>query len=209
MITMKWKANSIISKINIMSKKQILILFVAIISMNASAQIKTATVNSNELVMSMPETKALQAKIQEKSAELSKQLETMYKQYETKMAELKGINPQKMTAIEEAKVAELQDLQKRIEKFEQSAQKEVQQMEQTLSVPILEKAKKMIEQVAAERGYSHVFDVSAGGMIVFPKGDDITDATKTKMGIPLTPANANGAAPVSKTATPSISAPKK
>ena len=209
MITMKWKANSIISKINIMSKKQILILLVAIISMNASAQMKTATVNSNELVMSMPETKALQAKIQEKSAELSKQLETMYKQYETKMAELKGINPQKMTAIEEAKVAELQDLQKRIEKFEQSAQKEVQQMEQTLSVPILEKAKKMIEQVAAERGYSHVFDVSAGGMIVFPKGDDITDATKTKMGIPLTPANANGAAPVSKTATPSISAPKK
>ena len=209
MITTKWKMNSIISKINIMSKKQILILFVAIISMNASAQIKTATVNSNELVMSMPETKALQAKIQEKSAELSKQLETMYKQYETKMAELKGINPQKMTAIEEAKVAELQDLQKRIEKFEQSAQKEVQQMEQTLSVPILEKAKKMIEQVAAERGYSHVFDVSAGGMIVFPKGDDITDATKTKMGIPLTPANANGAAPVSKTATPSISAPKK
>ena len=209
MITTKWKMNSIISKINIMSKKQILILFVAIISMNASAQMKTATVNSNELVMSMPETKALQAKIQEKSAELSKQLETMYKQYETKMAELKGINPQKMTAIEEAKVAELQDLQKRIEKFEQSAQKEVQQMEQTLSVPILEKAKKMIEQVAAERGYSHVFDVSAGGMIVFPKGDDITDATKTKMGIPLTPANANGAAPVSKTATPSISAPKK
>ena len=45
MITMKWKANSIISKINIMSKKQILILFVAIISMNASAQMKTATVN--------------------------------------------------------------------------------------------------------------------------------------------------------------------
>ena len=209
MITTKWKMNSIISKINIMSKKQILILLVAIISMNASAQMKTATVNSNELVMSMPETKVLQAKIQEKSAELSKQLETMYKQYETKMAELKGINPQKMTAIEEAKVAELQDLQKRIEKFEQSAQKEVQQMEQTLSVPILEKAKKMIEQVAAERGYSHVFDVSAGGMIVFPKGDDITDATKTKMGIPLTPANANGAAPVSKTATPSISAPKK
>ena len=209
MITTKWKMNSIISKINIMSKKQILILLVAIISMNASAQMKTATVNSNELVMSMPETKALQAKIQEKSAELSKQLETMYKQYETKMAELKGINPQKMTAIEEAKVAELQDLQKRIEKFEQSAQKEVQQMEQTLSVPILEKAKKMIEQVAAERGYSHVFDVSAGGMIVFPKGDDITDATKTKMGIPLTPANANGAAPATKATTPAISAPKK
>lgn len=95
-------------------KKQILILLAGFITITASAQVKTATVNSNELVMSMPETKALQAKIQEKSAELSKQLETMYKQYETKMAELKGINPQKMTAIEEAKVAELQDLQKEL-----------------------------------------------------------------------------------------------
>jgi len=190
-------------------KKQLLILLTTLVSLAASAQMKTATVNSNELVMSMPETKSLQAKIQEKSGELSKQLETMYKQYETKMTELKGVNPQKMTAIEEAKVAELQDLQKRIEKFEQSAQKEVQQMEQTLSVPILEKAKKMIEQVATEKGYTHVFDVSAGGMIVFPKGDDITDATKTKMGIPLTPANAapatmgGGSAPA-----PSV-APKK
>jgi outer membrane protein len=190
-------------------KKTILILLAAFISMTASAQMKTATVNSNELVMSMPETKALQAKIQEKSAELSKQLETMYKQYETKMAELKGINPQKMTAIEEAKVAELQDLQKRIEKFEQSAQKEVQQMEQTLSVPILEKAKKMIEQVASERGYTHVFDVSAGGMIVFPKGDDITDATKTKMGIALTPANATPAPTGSAPAGMPSMAPKK
>ena len=52
-------------------KKTILILLTAFITLTASAQMKTATVNSNELVMSMPETKALQAKIQEKSAELS------------------------------------------------------------------------------------------------------------------------------------------
>jgi len=167
-------------------KKSFLSLIVLLgVSVMASAQ-KMATVNSSDLVMNMPETKALQAKVQEKSGELSKQLEGMYKQFEGKAAELKGVNPQKMNAIEEAKMNELQDLQKRIEKFEQSAQKEVQQLEQTLSVPILEKAKKMIEQVAAEKGYSHVFDVSAGGLIIFPKGDDITDATKTKMGIPLT-----------------------
>lgn len=147
---------------------------------------KMATVNSSEVVMNMPETKALQAKVQEKSTELSKQLEGMYKQFEGKAAEMKGVNPQKMNAIEEAKMTELQDLQKRIEKFEQTAQKEVQQLEQTLSIPILEKAKKVIEAVAAEKGYSHVYDVAGGGMIVFPQGDDITNATKTKLGIPLT-----------------------
>ena len=168
-------------------KKQLIVLLATACMSVANAQMKMATVNSNEIVMNMPETKELQKKIQDKSAELSKQLEGMYKQYEAKMAELKGVNPQKMDAIQEAKVTELQDLQKRIEKFEQTAQKEVQQMQETLSIPILEKAKKMIEVVAAERGYSHVFDVASGGMIVFPKGDDITDATKTKMGIPLTP----------------------
>lgn len=179
-------------------KKQILILLATACMSVANAQMKMATVNSSDIVMNMPETKALQAKIQEKSAELSKQLEGMYKQYEAKMAELKGVNPQKMDAIQEAKVAELQDLQKRIEKFEQSAQKEVQQMEQTLSVPILEKAKKMIDAVSTEKGYSHVFDVSAGGLIVFPKGDDITDATKTKMGISLTAPAAPKAIPAGK-----------
>ncbi|MFN5849012.1 MAG: hypothetical protein ACK43K_11010, partial [Chitinophagales bacterium] len=73
----------------------------------------------------------------------------------------------------------------------------------------LEKAKKMIEQVASERGYTHVFDVSAGGMIVFPKGDDITDATKTKMGISLTPANATPAPTGSAPAGMPSMAPKK
>lgn len=174
-------------------KKTILILLATASMSLANAQ-KMATVNSSDIVMNMPETKALQAKIQEKSAELSKQLEGMYKQYETSMAELKGVNPQKMDAIQEAKVAALQDLEKRIQKFEQSAQKEVQQMEQTLSVPILEKAKKMIDAVSAEKGYSHVFDVSQGGLIIFPKGDDITNDTKTKMGIPLTPATPPAAA---------------
>jgi outer membrane protein len=169
-------------------KKTILILLATACMTVANAQMKMATVNSSDIVMNMPETKALQAKIQDKSAELSKQLEVMYKQYEGKMAELKDVNPQKMDAIQKTKVEELQDLQKRIENFEKTAQKEVQQMEQTLSVPILEKAKKMIDAVSTEKGYSHVFDVSAGGLIIFPKGDDITDATKTKMGISLTSA---------------------
>lgn len=182
-------------------KKQLLILLASACFSIANAQMKMATVNSSDIVMNMPETKSLQAKVREKSEELSKQLDGMYKQYEAKMAELKGVNPQKMDAIQEAKVAELQDLQKRIEKFQESAQKEVQQMEQTLTVPILEKAKKMIEQVASEKGYSHVFDVSAGGMIVFPTGDDITNATKTKMGISLTPATTP--------ATPAATSPKK
>lgn len=167
-------------------KKTILIIAATLIVAGVQAQ-KMATVNSNDLVLSMPETKALQTKIQEKSAELSKQLEVMYKQFETKAGELKNINPNAMDAIQKAKMEEAQDLQKRIEKFEQAAQKEVQQMEQTLSLPILEKAKTNIDMVAKEKGYSHVFDVSNGGLIVFPASDDITDATKTKMGIALTP----------------------
>ncbi len=167
-------------------KKTILsIIFASAIMVSSNAQ-KMATVNSSEVVMNMSETKALQQKVQDKSQTLSKELEIMYKQFEEKAAKLKGANQQSLNAIQEAQMAELQDLQKRIENFEKTAQKEVQQLEQTLSIPILEKAKKVIEQVAAEKGYSHVFDVSAGGMIIFPIGDDITNAVKTKLGIPLT-----------------------
>jgi hypothetical protein len=54
-------------------------------------------------------------------------------------------------------------------------------MEQDLSAPIIEKAKKTIEEIANEKGYTHVFDVSGGSLIVFPKGDDITDFVKSKV----------------------------
>ena len=166
-------------------KKIILLMFAIGMFINANAQ-KMATVNSNELVLSMPETKTMQKQLEGKQEELKKQMEVMYKQYEAKANELKGMENKAMDAINKAKVEELQDLQKRIEKFEVEANKEVQGLEQKLSLPILEKAKKSIEEVAKEKGYTHVFDVSGGGLIVFPTGDDITDAIKAKLGIPAT-----------------------
>jgi outer membrane protein len=161
--------------------KKNLFLLIAILSFATVFSQKIATVNSNEVVFSMPETKTLQGKLEEKQKELSKQLEVMYKDFQTKADALKGMDTKAMNAIQEAKMKELQDLQKRIESFEQAAQKEVQKMEQDLSAPIIEKAKKTIEEIANERGYSHVFDVSNGSLIVYPKGDDITDFVKSKV----------------------------
>jgi outer membrane protein len=104
--------------------KKNLFLLIAILSFATVFSQKIATVNSNEVVFSMPETKTLQGKLEEKQKELSKQLEVMYKDFQTKADALKGMDTKAMNAIQEAKMKELQDLQKRIESFEQAAQKE-------------------------------------------------------------------------------------
>lgn len=158
---------------------------------NAFAQ-KIGTVNSQEILYSMPETKAMQGKLQARQTELSKQLEGMYKTYEGKAVELKKNSTGMMDAIYESKVQELSDLEKRIQKFEETAQSEVSKLEQTLTAPILDKAKKTIDEVAKENGYTHVFDVANGSLLVFPDANDITGKVKSKLGIVETAAPAGG-----------------
>ncbi|MCU0327799.1 MAG: OmpH family outer membrane protein [Chitinophagales bacterium] len=164
-------------------KKLFLILAATVCVLQIQAQ-KIATVNSSDVVIDMPETKAMQQKIQDKTSELSKQLETMYKDFEKKLEEYKKLGGgTKKDAVTEAKGAELQDMQGRMQKFEEAARKEVQELEQTLTKPIIDKAKATVDQVAKEKGYTHVFDVASGLVVVFPNSDDITNAVKTKLGI--------------------------
>ena len=48
--------------------------------------------------------------------------------------------------------------------------------------PIIEKAQKAIEAVAAEKGVEYVLDASIGKGLLVKKGTDLYDAVKTKLG---------------------------
>jgi outer membrane protein len=162
--------------------KQLFFAFAVMISMSASAQ-KFATVNSQEILLTMPEVKAMQAKLQAKTEELTKQLETMSKAYDSKLAELKAGEATMSKTIKDSKIQELQDLEARIQKFQQAAQGEVQEMEKTLTAPLVDKAKKAITEESKVQGYTHVFDLVSGSLLVWPDTNDITGAVKKRLGI--------------------------
>ena len=86
-------------------------------------------------------------------------------------------------AIKEVKQKELQDMQGRIQEFQQSAQENIRKRESELLKPIIEKAKTAIAAVAKEGAYSYVFDSSAAGFLYKPDGDNMLAKVKTKLGI--------------------------
>jgi outer membrane protein len=52
--------------------------------------------------------------------------------------------------------------------------------------PIIDKAKKAIEDVAKENGYTYIFDSSVGVLLYYENSDDIMTLVKKKLGLSLT-----------------------
>jgi outer membrane protein len=85
--------------------------------------------------------------------------------------------------IKQTKTKELQDMQARIEDFRENAQKDYQDREKKLLTPIIDKAKKAIEDVAAENKYSYIFDSGVGSLLYQDASDDILPLVKKKLGL--------------------------
>jgi outer membrane protein len=52
-----------------------------------------------------------------------------------------------------------------------------------LTSPIIEKARKAVEDVATENSYTYVFNSTEGLLLYATPSDDITDLVKAKLGI--------------------------
>ncbi len=160
-------------------KKVVLALTLVLASAMAFAQQKIGYVNSEELILSMPEAKKADADIntyaktyQDQLAKMQKDLETKYKSYED------GMKSKTLTeAMQGVKEKELQDLQTNIQSTQQVAEEKV------ATKPITEKADQAIQAVAKEKGYTYIFDVSAGGIIYAQPSDDILKDVQKKLGI--------------------------
>jgi outer membrane protein len=85
--------------------------------------------------------------------------------------------------IRNTKQREIQDMGARIQEFQENAQKQLQQREQELLKPIIDRAKKAITDVAAEGGYSYIFDSGVSALLYSPDSDDIMPLVKKKLGL--------------------------
>ena len=71
----------------------------------------------------------------------------------------------------------------RIEEFQQTAQKKLQERQTELLKPIVDRAKQAINDVAKENGYSYVFDSGTGALLYQPDSDDLMPLVKKKLGL--------------------------
>jgi len=157
-----------------------------LLSTTGFSQTKTkfGHLNSNDLFALMPEKEASQKTLQEYSKQLEDQLTAMQDELEKKYNDYQANSATFSDMIKKTKEEELTSMQQRIQTFQQNAQTELQKKESELLQPIIEKAKKAIEEVAKENGYTYIFDTGTGALLYWPKdSDDIIALVKTKLGI--------------------------
>jgi outer membrane protein len=145
---------------------------------------KFGHVNSAELLGLMPERKAAAAKMDSITKEVQKQMQDMMTEYRSKQEKLSTDGPKLSDLVKKDKEEELTGLATRIQNFQESAQQTLQDEESKLIEPIVSKAKKAIEQVAKENGYTYVFDTSGGALLFWEESDNVIALVKKKLNLP-------------------------
>jgi len=163
-------------------------IVIALLLMNVSGfaqpKNKFGHLNSNDLFALMPERDTAQKTLQNYSKQLEDQLVAMQDELQKKYTDYQANQATLGDMIKKTKEEELTAIQQRIQTFQTNAQQDLQKKESELLQPIIEKAKKAIEEVAKENGYTYVFDTGTGTLLYWPKdSDDILSLVKTKLGI--------------------------
>lgn len=152
-------------------------------SLNAQTKTKFGHIDSQALLEAMPEKAEADKKLEEFAATLEKQLGAMSSEWEAKVQDYRANEAVMSDIIAQTKAEEIQNLEQRIQAFQQNAQQRLAKEEGNVYQPILDKAKASIEKVSEENGYSYVFDTSSGSLLYQPESDDILPLVKADLGI--------------------------
>ena len=168
-------------------KKAFIAALVAMLAFggNAMAQktIKLGHINSNDLMQIMPGRDSAQAALQKEVEELQAEMEAMKKEYENKVNDYMAKRDQLSELIRKSKESDLQAMGARIEEFQANAQKLLEERQEALLKPIIDRAKKAIEEVGKENGYTYIFDAGVGAVLYSQDSDDIMPLVKKKLGL--------------------------
>lgn len=161
-------------------------LFVAIALLTAFNTVQAqnvAHIDSEQLLMAMPETKAMETELKKVQQTYADEYNAQATALQAKLKKYDAEAPTQTDVKNEERRIEVKSLQEKIQKYAQTADQEIQKKRFDLLKPIVEKAQKAVSEVATEKGVKYVFDASPGkGLIVF-EGEDLLPAVKTKLGI--------------------------
>lgn len=166
-------------------KKIILIATTAILTFSASAQsLKFAHVNYNELVQLMPEADAARKQLAAQTKEFEQTYQDMASEFQNKYSQYQQKAATWTATIKESKEKELNDIQQRLQEFQNTAQSEMQQQQQKLMAPIQKKAIDVVNKLAKEGGYIYVFEKSALLYVDEKQSVDLTPIARKVLNIP-------------------------
>lgn len=161
--------------------RKILILLLIAMPMSLFAQ-KFAVINTQALLESMPDIKAVTEQMEAASKKYEDEFAKLREEFQKKYEEFQALDASTPETIKERRMQEMQELDAKIQQFQSTASQDLQRQHQQLMAPIQEKVVQAIQSVGAEGSYTFVFEnnvpVYVGTDVV-----DITDQVKTRLGI--------------------------
>jgi len=166
-------------------KRIFIIAAAALVSFAASAQdFKFAYVDFTELVQLMPEADSARVQTEAASMEAQETYQSMVEEYQAKGQQFQQKQATWTPAIRESKAAELQQIEYRIQEFQQAIQQDLQQLQTTLQAPIYEKAQNAVNELAKAKGVAVVFEKNSLLYIDPAQGIDLTPEARVALNIP-------------------------
>lgn len=168
-----------------MFKKITLILMVALLPLFATAQtVKLGYINSQEVMMMMPEVNDVEKQLAEFNEKNMKYLQDMDKEIQDKHAKYEQEKDNMTEAIRKVQEEELMGLQQRFQTTYQALQQEAQKKQAELLKPLQDKLMAAIESVSKKQGLTMVYDMMSGAVVYKSEAAiDITPAVKKELGI--------------------------
>jgi outer membrane protein len=168
------------------------ICLAALLAGSALAQPRIAVVDMKKAFDSYYKTKQAESQIKERAADSDKVYKGMIDDYKKANEDyrklIEGSNDQAVSADErekrkrsaEAKLLELQEIEKSVKQFEQQARTSIGEMEKRMRDKIVGEIREVVNARARSGNYSLVFDLAAvtpyqTPIILYSSGDDLTD----------------------------------
>lgn len=144
---------------------------------------KFGYVNSQELLVSLPEIKAADAELETFQNQLITKGQNKVQAWQQKVEKYRkdveaGILSQVQVQQTEGQLAQEQT---DIQKFEVEVQEKIAAKRETLYKPILDKVKAAIEAYGKENGYTMIFDTSSGSLLHASDSDNLLDEIKARL----------------------------
>tara|TARA_R110001583_G_scaffold53483_2_gene164952 strand:+ start:5342 stop:5842 length:501 start_codon:yes stop_codon:yes gene_type:complete len=159
------------------------LLLIAIVALgfnSIQAQTKVGHISTDLLLSLMPETKTLNTDLEKLSKTYENELKAENDKLTAKLKKYEAEVGSQTDEVNQQRQVEVQQDQQNLYQASQIAQEDIRKKRDEKLKPILEKARKAIEDVANEQGFTYILDASS---VIVANGTDLLPAVKTKLGI--------------------------
>lgn len=162
-------------------KKYLILIVLSLSTLTYAAAQKFGHADFGEIISLLPERAKAEKEVQDLQQKLEGRLNSMIETYQGKITEFES-DTAMTPSVRASLQGEIQDLQRRIQEFQQTASTEIQTKQNELMGAMFTRVQNAAQAVGDAEDYTYIFD-SGSDAVLYAGGEDVTAKIKTQLGI--------------------------